>query len=349
MKKTLGIKILVIAVLVAVVSTGCAFRKTKIDENTNTKQVLNRGMQRSDVKDGKVKDDAILMSVGDIDVTYSEVMAYIMLYKSDYEGLLSNDIWAYEVEKGKTFEQAAKECVINQIVRSKVIEYGAKKIGVVIEPDEKIEIEDNAIECYNKVFKKLNGKYGITQAVVKDIMYDNYLANKVYEVATNDVDVVVKESESRVPVVKQIEVLYKGYDKDGKEITRSKSRAHELIVEASNKIIEGSSTFTEVALEYSDSSSVELKVKSDTADTAVQKAALSLNKDDISEIVETDKGYYLLYCVEENDEDSQKDNIEAIIQKRQDDIFAKKYDSWLNNNNIYVVSELWNMIVFKKV
>ena len=61
------------------------------------------------------------------------------------------------------------------------------------------------------MFKDIEGKYGITQAIVKDVMYDNYLADKVYEVATNNVDVIVKESESRVPVVKQIEVLFKGY------------------------------------------------------------------------------------------------------------------------------------------
>lgn len=349
MKKTIGIKIVAIVVMVALVCTGCLFKKNKIDENTNTKQAINKGMSRGDIEDGKIKEDAVLMSVGDIDVTYSEVMAYIMLYKSDYEGLLSNDIWAYEVEKGKTFERAAKECVVNQIVKSKVIEYGAEKIGVVIEPDEKIEIEDKAIECYDKVFKKLKGKYGITQAVVKDIMYDNYLASKVYEVATNEVDVVVKDSESRVPIVKQIEVLYKGYDNDGNEITRSKSQAHELIVEAGNKLQESDCTFTEIALEYSDSDKIELKVKTDNTDTAIKKAASELNKDELSNIIETGKGYYLLYCVSENDEDLQKDNIEAIIQKRQDEIFAKKYESWLSSNSIYVVSELWNMIAFKHV
>jgi len=33
-----------------------------------------------------------------------------------------------------------------------------------------------------------------------------------------------------------------------------------------------------------------------------------------------------------------------IITKRQDDIFAKAYDEWLNKNDIYIVSDLWNMV-----
>ncbi|MBE5935781.1 MAG: hypothetical protein E7262_08335 [Lachnospiraceae bacterium] len=344
MKKIIKYSALVLLMATTVVFSGCKEKETGIDENNNTKQALNKKMNNDDVVDDKIQDDAVMISVGGIDVTYSEAMVYVMLYKSEYENLMSNDIWAFRVEKGKTFEHAAKECVINQIVRSKVIEYGAQKIGVQIEPDEKIEIEDKAIECYEKVFKKLEGKYGITQAVVKDVMYDNYLAEKVYEVATNEVDVVVKDSDSRVPVVKQIEVLFKGYDKDGHKIERSKQTAHELIVEASNKLKLEDTSFSEVALEYSDAKDIEVIVKSDVKNKSYRKAATALNEEETSDILEMSNGYCILYCVKENDEEHQRENIEQIITKRQDDIFAKAYDEWLNKNDIYIVSDLWNMV-----
>lgn len=349
MKKTIGYAVVVLCIVATTLFSGCVAKKSKIDENTNTKQALHRKMDRDDIKDGVIKDSAILMSIGDIDVTYSEAMVYVMLYKSDYAGLLSKDVWSYEVEEDRTFDMAVKECIINQIVKSKIIEYGATKIGVVVEPDEKIEIEDKAIECYKEVFEKLEGKYGITQAVVKDVLYDNYLADKVYEVATNDVDIVVKDSESKVPIVKQLAVLYKGYDAEGHKIDRSKQRAHEIIVEAQNKILQEEMTFTETALEYSDLSDIELKLTVDASSTTIKRAAAKLNKDELSDIIETREGYYLLVCVDENDEDEEKDNIERIIQLRQDEIFAKKYDEWLNSNEIYIVSDLWNMISMSDV
>ena len=342
MNRRIKYGMLALCLTATVVLTGCLSKRTTIDENNNTKQALNRKMDKEDVIDGIIQDNATVISVGNIDVSYSEAMVYVMLYKSEYEGLMSNDIWKFNVEEGKTFEHASKECIINQIVKSKVIEYGAKKIGVQIEPDEKIEIEDRAIECYEKVFKDIEGKYGITQAIVKDVMYDNYLADKVYEVATNNVDVVVNDSESRVPVVKQIEVLFAGYDKAGNKVERSKQQAHEMIVEASNKLF--GNNFSEVAVEYSDSEEVEVIVTSDVGDKSYRKAAGKLNKGETSDIIEGSDGYYLLYCVEENDEESQKDNIEQIITKRQDAIFAKVYHEWLNNNDIYIVTELWNMI-----
>ena len=344
MKKYVVYSMLVLCLASAVMLTGCKRKNASVDEDNNTKQALNRKMNDEDVKDGVIQDDAVMLTVGDIDVTYSEAMVYLMIYKSEYDGLMSNDVWSFQVEKGKTFAYASKECVINQIVKSKVIEYGAKRIGVQIEPDEKIEIEDKAIECYEKVFKDMEGKYGITQAVVKDVMYDNYLADKVYEVATNNVDVIVKESESRVPVVKQIEVLFKGYDKDGNKIDRSKQGAHELIVEASNKLSEEDVNFSEVALEFSDSADIDVVVNSEISDKAYRKAAVKLNEEETSDIIETSKGYYILYCAEDNDEDEQRKNIENIIIKRQDDIFAKVYYEWLEKNDIYIVSELWNMI-----
>lgn len=344
MKKSMIYSALVICLTSAIFFTGCKRKDGSVDENNNKKQAFNRKISDDDIKDGVIQDDAIMLTVGDIDVTFSEAMVYLMLYKSEYDGLMSKDIWSFQVEKGKSFAYASKECVINQIVKSKVIEYGAKRIGVQIEPDEKIEIEDKAIACYEEVFKDMEGKYGITQAIVKDVMYDNYLADKVYEVATNNVDVIVKESESRVPVVKQIEVLFKGYDKDGNKIDRSKQGAHELIVEVSNKLNEDEVNFSEVALEYSDSSEIDVVVKADVKDKAYRKAAASLKEEEISDIIETSKGYYILYCAEDNDEEAQRQNIENIIIKRQDDIFSKVYYEWLEKNDVYIVSELWNMI-----
>ena len=344
MKKTIGYSLVVLSIVAVTFLTGCMSKKGEFDENTNMKQAYTKKMDKDDIKNGKIKEDALMLSVGDIDVTYREAMAYALLYKKDYEGLLSDKIWDFEVETNKTFDIAMKECIINQIVKSKIIEYGAKKVGVVIEPDEKIEIEDKAMECYRQLFGDKEGMYGVTQAVIKNVLYDDYLANKVYEVATNDVDVVVKDSESKVPIVKQIEVLYKGYDANGKKITRSKALAKEILSEVKNKIKYENYNFTEMALEYSDSKEIELKMTADVTSNTLRKVAIKLEKDELSEIIETDKGYYLYYCVEENDEELEKNNIEDIIIKRQDEIFANVYEKWLTNNNIYIVSELWNKI-----
>lgn len=335
--------------IVCILLSGCISKKNKVDENTNTKQAYNQRMQKDDIKDGNIVNDAVLLSVGDIDVKYSEAMAYILLYKGQYEGLLSNSIWSFDIEKDRSFQDASKECIINQIVTSKIIEYGAEDLGVQIEPDEKIEIEDKAINCYNEVFAHLDGKYGVTQSVVKDVLMDSYLAEKVYEVATNDVDIAVKDSEARVPVVKQIEVLFNGTDEEGNKILRTKDEALSRIKEIQGKLKDDNANFIDIAKEYSDSTKIEQKVTCHTNDKAYRKAAANLKEEELSDIVETSEGYYLLYCVSENDKDSMKTNIEEIIKTRQDDIFAERYDSWLAKHDIRVVSDLWNRVDISKV
>ena len=349
MKNICKYSVIALCILASVMTTGCIGKKKTIDESSNTKQAYNKRMSRYDIKDGEIVNDATLLTIGDKNVSLSETMVYIMLYKSNYDGLLSEDIWDYNVENNRSFEQAAKECIINQIVASKIIEFGAEKLGVTVEPDEKIEIEDKAIECYNQIFKDLDGKYGITQSVVKKVLYDNYLAEKVYEVATNDVEVDVKESESKVPTVKQIEVLFEDENRTSKSIKKIKEEAYEKIEEAKGKISFDCSNFTAVAEEMSDSNQTEVEVTCHTNEKAYREAALSLKKGEISDIVETSQGYYILYCVVENDEDAMRENEENIIKSRQDEIFAAKYDEWIREYDVYIVSDLWNRIKISRV
>ena len=179
-------------------------------------------------------------------------------------------------------------------------------------------------------------------------MYDNYLAEKVYEVATNDVKVEVKKSESKVPTVKQIEVLYDTSENDSKKDTSdkkiSKDEAYKKISDAKDRLDSDGDNFTAIAEEVSDSDTIDLEVTCNTNEKAYRKAALSLKEGETSEIIETSKGYYILYCVVENNEDAEKENEENIIKSRQDDMFAAKYEEWLREYDIYVVSELWNRI-----
>ena len=349
MKNICKYSVIALCILASVMTTGCIGKKKTIDESSNTKQAYNKKMSRNDIKDGEIVNDATLLTIGDKNVNLSETMVYIMLYKSNYDGLLSKDIWDYKVEHNRSFEQASKECIINQIVTSKIIEFGAEKLGVSVEPDEKIEIEDKAIECYNQIFKDLNGKYGITQSVVKKVLYDNYLAEKVYEVATNEVEVDVKESEAKVPTVKQIEVLFDNTGKSAKDKTDLKKSAYEKIKEAKEMINSDGSNFTAIAEEMSDSEQTEVEVTCHTNEKAYRKASLSLKKGEVSDIIETSQGYYILYCVVENDEDAMRENEENIIKARQDEIFAAKYDDWISQYDVYIVSDLWNRIKISQI
>lgn len=344
MKKICKYSVIALCIVASVMTTGCIGKKKTIDEASNTKQALNRKMNKDDIKDGEIVNNAVLLSVGDKDVSFSETMVYVMLYKSNYDNLLSDEIWSYNVEENRSFEQASKECIINQIVTSKIIQYGAETLGVTVEPDEKIEIEDKAIECYDDIFEHLDGKYGITRSVVKDVLYDNFLAEKVYEVATNDVKVSVRESEAKVPTVKQIYISFNSVVTRDKDATKKdkKNIAYDKICTIRDKIDENGDNFTAIASEYSETEELDVEVTCETKDKSYRKAALSLKKDELSQVIESSDGYYILYCVNENDKELMKENEEKIIKLRQDDMFAAKYDKWLKDYDVYIVSELWN-------
>ena len=47
--------------------------------------------------------------------------------------------------------------------------------------------------------------------------------------------------------------------------------------------------------------------------------------------------------------DAMIENEENIIKVRQDEIFAAKYDEWIGEYDVYVVSDLWNRIKISQI
>lgn len=332
--------------------SGC---KDEESVKNGCKVVYNKAAKSSDIVDDKVKNDAIMMKVEDIEVSCSEVMMYILSMKKEYETMFNKNVWNYSLDSvdkdDASFESIAKENIIKQITMLKVLRNVAKdeeNIDIELNNAEKVEVKDAATEYLSKLSSEDKEKYDITQDIAETYFEDNYIASKIYDYLTMDITEVTKE-EARVVSLKQIEVLFNGKTKDGKSITKNDEtiqKAKDKIEKIYSKLKKPNANFSKIAAKDSDISDIDVLLKKGDKEKAYENVAFDLKQDEISDIIEGDNGYYILYCVVENDVNESRKYLSQLNEKKFCDRFFEKYNEWVKEYEVYVVSDLWNKISF---
>ena len=72
---------------------------------------------------------------------------------------------------------------------------------------------------------------------------------------------------------------------------------------------------------------------------AALDAALALKKGEVSSVVEGTQGYYIIYCVNDMEEDATQARKEVIIAKRQNRPFP---NIWLNKCDVNISEDFWD-------
>ncbi len=295
--------------------------------------------------------DEIVLKVGDVQVSYREVLIYLLQIKNKYEISLGNGIWNSVFDEGKTFEEIAKEEVINQITQIKIIVGQAEKLDILLADDELLEIEKEVKEYMGKITLEDQKKYGINEEIVRTVLSDNYLADKVFSITTNEVDTDISDEEAKVIKLEQVVILTDGTDKNGtiikldeEQIVNAKARAKSIydeIIKQQNK--ENGESFLSIATADSDVGEVELTIGPNDK-PEYQEVAYALKSGDISNVIETDYGYIILHCVSNYDEAATVARKEEIIAERQNEVFEAKYKIWSTEYKVTQDAEKWEMI-----
>ncbi len=327
---------------------GCGDDESEDDKDDSSKAVEVE-QDKNDVVDGKIVNDAVMLTVGEYEVTYSEVMVYVNMIKGKYEPLFSEYIWDFEVDEDKKFEDLAKEEIINQIIRLKVMRAKSIEEGIELSEDEKLEIEDSAAEYLTQITKEQQKMYGINIDIITTIYEDNFIARKLFDVVTADVDMKVAKEDAHTVTVKQFVSVYKGRDKAGNVLKGSKEEKDAAKLEANkafDQIVKNKNDFQSYALNHSDSEEIVVSISKGELDENIEKVVFSLKEKSTSAILDMGEGYYFFECIDADDEKAREEREDEIVKERQNDAFSKEYDEWLRKTEVYIVTELWNMIQF---
>lgn len=279
--------------------------------------------------DGTIQMDDVILKVGEESVTYQEVLFYVYQAVNRFQTNLDDDVWDVKLEDGVTFNNCAKEGIMKELTELKIIGQQAETDGISLSEDEMVDVRQQAKVFLSSVSEEDKETYGFNESLLVDIYADHALANKMFDVTTGKVDTSISDEEVRQYSIQYLKVSTL---KEAKTLYKSAKKTDD---------------FYSLAKENTEDDTVNLKFGVKDKPAEFGDAAIKLQTGETSGIITGDTGYYIIYCVSDNDEDAASEKKEEIIQARQDAVFEKCYTEWSGNYNVVVSTKLWKKLTLK--
>lgn len=299
------------------------------------------------LENGEIKGNSVVLSIGDIGIKYSKIRNYCYLLSRQYDRKFSHAVWDYKITDETKIGDEAKEEIIRMVTQLAVIGRTAKSQKITLSGDEKDEAVQKAEEVLASATEEEKKNYFLTVQELSEVFQENLLAEKMFYIATDDADTEISDEEAKQIKIQYIQMITNGTTADGvqihlgeKEKTDARKKMDVLLAQARK-----ADDFLTMAQENTESATAELTIGRDTTllDEEAVQAAFQLKKGEFSQVVETPGAYYIIYCVNDNDEDATYTRKEAIIADRQTKMFKEKYADWLGKDEISISKSFWKI------
>ena len=306
-----------------------------MDSLKGSKVVLTTGFEKNEV-----------FRIEDMSCTLPEAMVYLVNTKNRYESVYGREIWNVSLD-GVTLEENIKETVLAQLAQQKTMNLLARQNGVALSEEE----EARAMQAAETYFQSLSEEEKSTlQITVKDVeeLYREYaLARKVYQYIIKDINPEISDDEARTITVQYIYFRTCVLDGTGRKIEYSEEEKQEILRKAEEvrfQLKNEEADFEELILKYSDSEEGTCSFGKGEKDQAFEDAAFNLETDEISDIVETPDGYYLIKCISTFNRTETDANKVKIVEKRREKVFGQEYEDFVAALTRNLNEDLWQSV-----
>lgn len=296
------------AMLAAGILTGC---------NADTKVVLTTGMKKDE-----------LFRIGDASCSLAEVMVYLTNMQNQYEAVYGEEIWSAKKE-GESLEQEAKEQVLAELAQVKAMTLLAKQKEIALDEKEQERAVAAAKEYYSSLNEEEKTALGVDEETVRQMYLEYALAASVYQQIVEDVNPEISDDEARTITVLQIRM-------------EDREEAQDVCDQAK----EETADFESLAERYSEDRTISYSFGKGEVEASIEKAAFDLGKDEVSDVIEAQDGFYILKCISTFDEAQTQINKEKIANARRNEAFNKEYNTFVNSLVRQLNEELWSTVTF---
>lgn len=296
----------------------------------------------------------LVATIGKTKVYYNEAMVYLKSTQEKYEADYGNGIWKADIRgNGETFGNMIKNEVMNQITELKIIRAEAGKEGITLTEEELAEAAEYAKTHYEGLKQEDINKYFITEELLQQVYADNILANKLFETKTINVDTEVPDEDAKQITVQDIFVYSADVDLKGNKSDLNEEDKTTAYNKIQNLLSQAKDTkdFRSLAEANTEADTIEYTFgkgqgPKEYGDT-FEQAALSLQTGQVSDIITTDTGWHIIYCVSDFNEDATTQVKENIIEERRNQMFSKLYSEWSKDYKVVINDEIWDSVGFE--
>ena len=302
--------------------------------NRDTKIVLTTGFTKDEV-----------FRIESASCYKKEVMVYLTNLQNQYEQVYGTGIWQ-QGQDGVTIEESVKESVLAELAQIKTMNLMADNYGLSLDEAEAGAVEEAAKTYFDSLTGTEKEQLDITLDTIRQLYREYAIADKVYDYMIQDVNPEISDDEARTVTLQQILVRTGEKDRSGNiepYTEQEKSYAYATAVEALRRI-EAGEDFDVVASRYNEAAESTVFIRKGDAEEAYEEAAFELGNEEVSGVIETEEGYYILKCISTLNREETDMNKIRIVDERRKEAFSKEYDSYVQTLTRHMNEGLWEEI-----
>ena len=276
----------------------------------------------------------------------SEYMVYLINMQNMYENAYGEQIWQMTTADGEPLEEGLKETVLARISRVKVMNLLAAKKKVSLSKEDEKLARAAAKQYYSGLNEEEKKLFGLTEKDFENMYREYALANRVYGFLVKDINPEISDDEARTITVSHIHVKTYSVDSSGNRVEfddAQKKEAREKIDEAAARLEDGEK-FDVISVEYNEDDKPTFLFRRGETDPAYEEAAFNLASEQISEVVETPDGYYIIRCDNMFDRDETDQNKLTILNQKRNEAFEEEYNAFLGERTGNLNESAWGEI-----
>lgn len=306
MKKHIKYKLLAVAALLVLNLAGCTLGDTQVMVSA----------ELTDNEVFKMKDEVC---------TLPEARVVMTNYQNMYATMYGIDLWKHEFGN-HDLENYVKDLTISRMAQIMAMDFLAEEKKIELSKAEKEKVEEAAEEYYESLNETEKEYMHVKQGDIENLYRRYGLANKLYTHLTQGVDDEVSDDEARVMEAQQIFVT-------------EKEKAQEVA-----KQLKDGADFLSVANIYNEAAEIDITFGRNDVLPEVEETAFSLENDQVSKRIKTEKGYYFLKCINHYNQEKTDDNKSVILEKRRKEAFDDVYMEFLDTLSSEFNEDVWKNV-----
>lgn len=270
-----------------------------------------------------------VFKIGTETCTMPEIMIYLTTFYNQYAEIYGKEMWNYDFG-GVSLEEHVKDEVLSKLAQIKIMNLMAEERGITLSEEEEQRVSKAAEVYYETLSEELKKQEDITKEIVQKVYEEYAAANKVYANITEAADMEISDDEARTVTVQKI--YFQNEDR-GKQILER---------------IQSGEAFEAIAAEVSEDKQLVQSYARGTVETAFEEVLFSMDAGEISDVIKTSDGFYIVKCISTMDYEATQENKLVLADKRKKEAFSQAYTEIAKNTHSQFRDKQWEKLTLRE-
>lgn len=294
-------------------------------------------------EEDKAISETVVLTVDDSKVYLDEMMYHVMLAQMQgqlYASLVKEgeNYWDIVNEDGKTMKEATKDVAMDNAIKYELLYQLAVNEGYILTDEEITQCQEKTDNIMKNVPAETLSENELTKEEIIAIQEKIALSTRYYNnllIELNIDETAIRESiDSKQFQQYDIQYIFaqkQDYDALEGILESAKTTDDITTLATDSKFNTGYATFLKGENYFGD-------------ETNLEEAILGMQKGEVSDLIETSKGYYIIKLKDNTSTSKYDDAVKAELEKEVEELFTPKYEAIKKEHKITIANKAWDKV-----